>query len=59
MLPTSVQVSLAVSARSDPAERPPEAVNGSKKKWAVIIATNFVGPILHCRRGRRQVPPAR
>lgn len=53
MLLTAVQVSLAVSAWSDLAERPPEAVNGSKKKWAAIIAINFVGPILYFRRGRR------
>ena len=55
MLLTAVQVSLAVSAWSDLAERPPEAVNGSKKRWAAIIAINFVGPILYYWRGRRQV----
>jgi hypothetical protein len=53
MLLTAVQVSLAVPAWSDLAERPPEAVNGSKKTWAAIIAINFVGPILYYRRGRR------
>ena len=58
MLLTSIQVSLAVSAWSDLAKRPPEAVNGSKKKWAAIIAVNFVGPMLYYWRGRRQVPPA-
>lgn len=57
MLLTSVEVSLAVSAWSDLAQRPPEAVNGSKKKWAAVIAINFVGPILYYWRGRRQVAP--
>jgi hypothetical protein len=57
MLLTSVQVSLAVSAWSDLAERPPETVNGSKKTWAAIIAVNFVGPILYYWRGRRAAPP--
>jgi hypothetical protein len=56
---TAVQVSLAVSAWSDLAERPPEAVNGSKKKWAAIIAINFVGPILYYWRGRGPVPVAK
>ncbi len=50
---TAVQVSLAVSAWADLAERPAEQINGSKKKWAAIIAVNFIGPILYFRRGRR------
>jgi len=53
MAATSIQVSLAVSAWTDLAQRPPELVNGSKKKWAAVIAINFVGPILYYRRGRR------
>ncbi|MCO8127474.1 hypothetical protein NHL50_09670 [Acidimicrobiia bacterium EGI L10123] len=58
MVATSVQVSLAVSAWADLAERPPELVNGSKKKWAAVIAINFLGPILYYRRGRRAAPAA-
>jgi hypothetical protein len=58
MAATAVQVSLAVSAWTDLAERPAELVNGSKKKWAAVIAVNFVGPILYYRRGRRVTPPA-
>lgn len=58
MAATSVQVSLAVSAWTDLARRPPELVNGSKKTWAAVIAINFVGPILYYRRGRRLAPPA-
>jgi hypothetical protein len=58
MLLTAVQVSLAVSAWSDLAERPPELVNGSKRKWAAVIAVNFVGPILYFSRGRRPGPAA-
>lgn len=52
----ATQVSLAVSAWTDLAERPAELVNGSKQKWAAIIAVNFLGPILYYRRGRRQAP---
>jgi hypothetical protein len=50
---TAVQVSLAVSAWTDLAERPADQINGSKGKWAAIIAVNFVGPIIYFRRGRR------
>jgi len=53
MLGTSIQISLAVSAWADLARRPPELVNGSKKKWVAVIAVNVVGPILYFRRGRR------
>lgn len=56
MLLTSVQVSLAVSAWADLARRPAEQVVGSKRRWAAVIAVNFVGPILYFARGRR---PAR
>ena len=53
MAATSVQVSLAVSAWADLAQRRPELVNGSKRKWAAVIAINFLGPMLYYRRGRR------
>jgi hypothetical protein len=53
MLLVAVQVSLAVSAWSDLAERPAEQVNGPKRRWAMIIALNFVGPVLYFTRGRR------
>jgi hypothetical protein len=46
-------VSLAVSAWADLAERPAEQVNGRKRRWAAIIAINFVGPVLYFTRGRR------
>ena len=58
MAATAVQVSLAVSAWTDLAQRPPELVNGSKKKWAAVIAINFLGPVLYYGRGRRIAPPA-
>lgn len=48
----SVQLSLAVTAWTDLAMREPDRVNGSKAKWAAIIAVNFVGPILYFTRGR-------
>lgn len=50
---TSVQLSLAVSAWADLATRPAEQVNGSKAKWAAVIAINFVGPVLYFTKGRR------
>lgn len=49
----AAQVSLAVSAWTDLAERPADQVNGSKKTWAAVVAVNFVGPILYYRRGRK------
>jgi hypothetical protein len=51
---TAVQVSLAVSAWTDLATRPADQVNGSKRKWAAVIAVNFVGPLIYFRRGRRR-----
>jgi hypothetical protein len=49
----SVQLSLAATAWADLAKRPREAVNGSKIRWALIIAINFIGPIAYFRWGRR------
>jgi hypothetical protein len=50
----SVQVSLAVSAWADLADRPASEVNGSKTRWAAIIAVNFVGPLSYFRWGRKR-----
>lgn len=49
----SVQLSLAASAWADLATRPASQVNGSKAKWAAVIAVNFVGPLLYFTKGRR------
>jgi hypothetical protein len=49
----SIQLSLAATAWVDLARREPEEVNGSKGKWAAIIAINWVGPILYFTKGRR------
>ncbi len=57
MLLTAVQVSLAVSAWTDLAQRPVEQVSGSKRRWAAIIAINFIGPMLYFTRGRRSPTP--
>jgi hypothetical protein len=56
MVLTSVQVSLAVSAWADLAHRPKREVDGSKLRWAGIIAINFVGPLLYFAKGRRPAP---
>lgn len=60
MLLTSVQISLAVSAWADLAQRPAREINGRKGTWAGVIAINFIGPLLYFRRGRRRPedPPA-
>lgn len=50
----SVQLSLAATAWSDLATRPAASVNGSKARWAFIIAINFFGPLAYFRWGRRQ-----
>ena len=49
----SVQLSLAATAGADLASRPAGQVNGSKAKWAAIIAINLVGPLAYFRWGRR------
>jgi hypothetical protein len=49
----SVQLSLAVTAWVDLARRDPAEVNGSKGKWAAIIAINWIGPIAYFIRGRK------
>jgi Phospholipase_D-nuclease N-terminal len=51
-----IQVSLAILAWTDLARRPADQINGSKPRWAGIIAINYIGPILYFVRGRR---PAR
>jgi len=43
---------LAATAWADLASRPAEQVNGSKAKWAAIIAINFFGPFAYFRWGR-------
>ena len=58
MIPTSVQVSLAVSAWADLARRPAEQINGPRTRWAAVIAVNFIGPILYFLRGRRPASPS-
>jgi hypothetical protein len=52
----SVQLSHAATAWADLATRPAASVNGSKARWALIIAINFFGPLAYFRWGRR--PPA-
>jgi hypothetical protein len=55
----SIQLSLAATAYADLVTRDPEELNGSKGKWAAIIAINFVGPIAYFARGRRREVGAR
>ena len=49
----SVQLSLAATAWADLATRPARSVNGSKARWAFVIAINFFGPLAYFRWGRR------
>ncbi|MDH6283056.1 PLD nuclease N-terminal domain-containing protein [Prescottella agglutinans] len=50
----AVELSLAVSAWADLATRRREEVNGSKGKWAAIIAVNIIGPLSYFRWGRKK-----
>jgi hypothetical protein len=50
----SVQLSLAATAWADLATRPAASVNGSKARWALVIAINFFGPLAYFRWGRRR-----
>ena len=50
---STVQVSLAVIAWTDLARRPAWQVDGSKARWAAVIAVNFIGPLAYFRWGRR------
>jgi len=49
----AVQLSLAAAAWVDLARRPAEQVEGSKAKWAAVIAINWVGPLTYFARGRK------
>ena len=51
----SIQISLAATAWADLANRPAAMVNGSKARWALIIAINFFGPLAYFRWGRRSL----
>jgi hypothetical protein len=50
----SIQLSLAATAWADLAVRPAGSVNGSKLRWALIIAINFFWPLAYFRWGRRR-----
>lgn len=52
----SVQLSLAATAWTDLARTPSSQVNGSKLRWALIIAINFFGPLAYFRWGRLPHP---
>ncbi|MCF6509950.1 hypothetical protein E9549_21530 [Blastococcus sp. MG754426] len=49
----AVQLALAAAAWTDLATRPAGRVNGSRRRWAVVIAVNWVGPLAWFRWGRR------
>ncbi|MFK0246043.1 PLDc N-terminal domain-containing protein [Amycolatopsis azurea] len=53
-----VQVTLAALAWTDLALRPATEVRGSKRRWALIIAINFAGPLAYLTWGRRPIDPA-
>ena len=54
----TVEVVLASAAYIDLIRRPADEVDGSKGKWAAIIAINIVGPIAYFTRGRKASLPA-
>ncbi|RSM57215.1 hypothetical protein DMH03_28660 [Amycolatopsis sp. WAC 01376] len=45
-------------AWSDLAVRPAAEIRGSKRRWALIIAIDFAGPIAYFTWGRRPMDPA-
>lgn len=49
----AAQLTLALVAWADLAERPAELVRGRKAVWAPVIAINVVGPVLYLTKGRR------
>ncbi|QXV56513.1 PLD nuclease N-terminal domain-containing protein [Amycolatopsis sp. TNS106] len=53
-----VQLTLAAVAWTDLAMRPAAEIRGSKRRWALIIAVNFAGPIAYLTWGRRPMDPA-
>ncbi|TCO61959.1 PLD nuclease N-terminal domain-containing protein [Actinocrispum wychmicini] len=54
----AVQATLALGAWYDLSHRPRELVNGPKAMWALVIAINFIGPIVYFRFGRHLQEPA-
>lgn len=48
----AVQIWLAAAAWTDLARRPAAAVAGDKRRWALRIGLNFIGPVWYFRRGR-------
>ncbi|EME55076.1 PLDc N-terminal domain-containing protein [Amycolatopsis decaplanina] len=53
-----IQVTLAAVAWTDLALRPATEIRGSKRRWALIIAVNFAGPLAYLTWGRRPIDPA-
>ena len=47
------QLGLAGAAWADLARRPAAQVRGPKWRWALVIAVNWVGPVLYFVLGRR------
>lgn len=54
----SLQAALALAAWTDLAYRPEAQVRGRKDVWALVIAVNWIGPILYFARGMRHRAPA-
>jgi hypothetical protein len=52
LVAVSVQLSLAATAWADLATRSADEVNGSRLRWAAVIAVNTVGPLAWFRWGR-------
>jgi hypothetical protein len=59
LVAASVQLSLAATAWAQLATTPAEEVNGSRARWALLIAVSWVGPLAWFRWGRRTGPAHR
>ncbi|MCZ2816159.1 PLD nuclease N-terminal domain-containing protein [Modestobacter sp. VKM Ac-2984] len=49
----ALEAAVTASAWADLATSPAEQVTGSKLRWALLIAVNWVGPLAWFRWGRR------
>jgi hypothetical protein len=50
----ALQFALAATAWVDLARRDASEINGSKARWATIIAINYVGPAAYFLKGRKR-----
>jgi hypothetical protein len=55
----AIQISLAIAAWTDLARRPSSLVRGSKRRWALVLPINIIGPLSYFKWGRIDAAPTR